>query len=95
METSHPATGNRTTGDSQPRRSGDLGAGNHVVFFGKLVGSDCRRCGAYMTTSFGHNYCAQVTCPLALKEVKRRKRKRTSSLEKEYLPRLRGDDSGK
>jgi hypothetical protein len=29
-----------------------------------------------------------VSCPIALREFKRRKRKRTSSLEKVYMPRF-------
>ena len=34
----------------------------------------------------GHKYCAHIACPIALREFKRRKRRRTSSLEKVYLP---------
>jgi len=58
----------------------------NVVFFGNNLGVECQRCGAYNTTSMGHKYCAHVSCPIALREFKRRKRKRTSSLEKVYIP---------
>jgi hypothetical protein len=57
-----------------------------VVFFGNTLGVECQRCGAYNQTSMGHKYCAHVSCPIALREFKRRKRKRTSSLEKVYVP---------
>ena len=40
------------------------------------------------TTEHGHGYCAHVACPIALLEHKRRNRRRTSSLEKVYLPRI-------
>jgi hypothetical protein len=65
-----------------------LKSGEKVVFFGNTLGVGCQRCGAYEQTSNGHRYCAHVSCPIALIEFKRRKRKRTSSLEKVYLPRL-------
>ena len=61
--------------------------GESVVFFGNTLGVECQRCGAYNQTSMGHKFCAHVSCPIALREFKRRKRKRTSSLEKVYLPR--------
>ena len=60
--------------------------GENVVFFGNTLGVECQRCGAFNQTSMGHKYCAHVSCPIALREFKRRKRKRTSSLEKVYLP---------
>jgi hypothetical protein len=63
-------------------------AGENVVFFGNNLGVECQRCGAFNQTSLGHKYCAHVSCPIALREFKRRKRKRTSSLEKVYLPRI-------
>lgn len=63
------------------------GSGESVVFFGNTLGVECQRCGAYNQTSMGHKYCAHVSCPIALREFKRRRRKRTSSLEKVYLPR--------
>ncbi|GEM_PF-2865287 len=69
-------------------RVGVRTAGENVVFFGNNLGVECQRCGAYNQTSLGHKYCAHVSCPIALREFKRRKRKRTSSLEKVYLPRL-------
>ena len=58
----------------------------NVVFFGNNLTSECQRCGAFNQTSMGHKYCAHVSCPIALREFKRRKRKRTSSLEKVYIP---------
>jgi hypothetical protein len=58
----------------------------NVVFFGNNLGVECQRCGAFNQTSMGHKYCAHIACPIALREFKRRKRKRTSSLEKVYLP---------
>jgi hypothetical protein len=71
-----------------PRAQANLRAGGEsVVFFGNTLGVECQRCGAYNQTSMGHKYCAHVSCPIALREFKRRKRKRTSSLEKVYLPR--------
>ena len=69
-------------------RVGVRTAGENVVFFGNNLGVECQRCGAYNQTSLGHKYCAHVSCPIALREFKRRKRKRTSSLEKVYLPRI-------
>lgn len=58
----------------------------NVVFFGNNLTSECQRCGGYNQTSMGHKYCAHVSCPIALREFKRRRRKRTSSLEKVYIP---------
>ena len=63
-----------------------LKSSENVVFFGNNLGVECQRCGAYNQTSMGHKYCAHVSCPIALREFKRRKRKRTSSLEKVYIP---------
>lgn len=60
----------------------------NVVFFGKSLGPMCQRCGAYDQTSTGHKYCGFVACPIALLEFKRRQRKRTSSFEKIYLPKI-------
>ena len=71
-----------------PIRFVGLKAGENVVFFGNNLGVECQRCGAYNQTSMGHKFCAHVTCPIALREFKRRKRKRTSSLEKVYMPRF-------
>ena len=68
------------------RPSARLGAGEHVVFFGNNLGVECQRCGAYNQTSNSHKFCAHVTCPIALREFKRRRRKRTSTLEKVYIP---------
>jgi hypothetical protein len=62
-------------------------SGESVVFFGNHLGVECQRCGAYNQTSNGHKYCAHLSCPIALREFKRRRRKRTSTLEKVYLPR--------
>ncbi|MEA3200155.1 MAG: hypothetical protein QOE90_1583 [Thermoplasmata archaeon] len=70
-------------------RVGIRTAGENVVFFGNNLGVECQRCGAYNQTTLGHKYCAHVSCPIALREFKRRKRKRTSSLEKVYLPKFR------
>jgi hypothetical protein len=67
-------------------RFNGLKAGENVVFFGNNLGVECQRCGAYNQTSSGHKYCAHVSCPIALREFKRRKRKRTSSLEKVFIP---------
>jgi hypothetical protein len=69
-----------------PVRFNGLKAAENVVFFGNNLGVECQRCGAYNQTSSGHKYCAHVTCPIALREFKRRKRKRTSSLERVYIP---------
>ena len=63
-----------------------LKSAENVVFFGNNLGVECQRCGAYNQTSMGHKFCAHVSCPIALREFKRRKRKRTSSLEKVYIP---------
>ena len=59
-----------------------------VVFFGRNLGPTCLRCGAFGRTSMGHAYCAQLACPIALIETHRRRRKRTSNLEKVYVPRI-------
>ena len=67
-------------------RFNGLKSAENVVFFGNNLGVECQRCGAYNQTSMGHKYCAHVSCPIALREFKRRKRKRTSSLEKVYVP---------
>jgi hypothetical protein len=67
-------------------RFNGLKAAENVVFFGNNLGVECQRCGAYNQTSMGHKYCAHVSCPIALREFKRRKRKRTSSLEKVFIP---------
>lgn len=76
------------------RFTGGLKNSENVVFFGNNLGVECQRCGAYNQTSMGHKFCAHVSCPIALREFKRRKRKRTSSLEKVYMPRFaqRGAD---
>ena len=71
-----------------PVRFNGLKSSESVVFFGNNLGVECQRCGAYNQTSNGHKYCAHVSCPIALREFKRRKRKRTSSLEKVYIPRM-------
>lgn len=71
------------------RWTGGFDTGSRVVFFGNSLGVECQRCGAYNTTSTGHRYCAQITCPIAVKEYKRRKRRRTSTLEQVYIPRKR------
>ena len=69
-----------------PVRFNGLKSAENVVFFGNNLGVECQRCGAYNQTSMGHKFCAHVSCPIALREFKRRKRKRTSSLEKVYIP---------
>ena len=71
-----------------PIRFNGLKSAENVVFFGNNLGVECQRCGAYNQTSMGHKFCAHVSCPIALREFKRRKRKRTSSLEKVYMPRF-------
>lgn len=76
---------------SVPARWTGLDAGSKVVFFGNSLGVECQRCGAYNQTNTGHKYCAQITCPIALKEYKRRKRKRTSTLEQVYIPKKRAE----
>ena len=65
-----------------------LSASANVVFFGHNLGVECQRCGAYEQSDNGHRYCAHVSCPIALLELKRRKRKRTSNLERVYAPRF-------
>jgi hypothetical protein len=69
-----------------PIRFSGLKNSENVVFFGNNLGVECQRCGAYNQTSMGHKYCAHVSCPIALREFKRRKRKRTSTLEQVYMP---------
>ena len=70
----------------QPIRFTGLKSAENVVFFGNHLTPECQRCGAFNQTSMGHKFCAHVSCPIALREFKRRKRKRTSSLEKVYIP---------
>lgn len=65
-------------------------SGSNVVFYGNSLPVECQRCGAFCSTNIGHKYCNHVTCPIALKEFKRRKRKRTSTLEQVYIPRKLG-----
>lgn len=74
--------------DLIPVRFTGLKNTENVVFFGNNLGVECQRCGAYNQTSMGHKFCAHISCPIALREFKRRKRKRTSSLEKVYMPRF-------
>lgn len=57
-------------------------------FFGNVLSIECRKCGAYEQTKAGHHYCLRVSCPIGLLESKRRNRKRTSSLEKVFVPKL-------
>ena len=73
-----------------PVRFNGLKSSENVVFFGNNLGAECQRCGAYNQTSMGHKFCAHVSCPIALREFKRRKRKRTSTLERVYIPRKLG-----
>ena len=71
----------------QPIRfNGIARSAESVVFFGNHLTQECARCGAFDQTSMGHKFCSHVSCPIALREFKRRKRKRTSSLEKVYIP---------
>lgn len=72
-----------------PIRFTGLKNSENVVFFGNNLGVECQRCGAYNQTSMGHKYCAHVSCPIALREFKRRKRKRTSTLEQVYIPKMK------
>ena len=77
----------RGPGIAPPRKtSSSFDGASNVVFFGKALSVECQRCGAFCSTNLGHKYCAHVTCPIALKEMKRRKRKRTSTLEQVYIP---------
>ncbi|MFA5860886.1 MAG: hypothetical protein WDA16_04245 [Candidatus Thermoplasmatota archaeon] len=69
-----------------PIRFNGLKNAENVVFFGNNLGVECQRCGAYNQTSMGHKYCSLVSCPIALREFKRRKRKRTSLLESGSAP---------
>lgn len=73
-----------------PSATGARPHGDRVVFFGNNLGVECQRCGAYNQTSNGHKFCAHITCPIALREVQRRRRKRTSALEKRYMPSFLG-----
>ena len=87
----HDLQSTTPSGTAIPVRFGGLGrpgvgAGERTVFFGNNLGVECQRCGAYNQTSNGHKFCAHVTCPIALREFKRRRRKRTSTLEKVYIP---------
>jgi hypothetical protein len=77
-----------TSSEPIPIRFNGLKSAENVVFFGNNLGVECQRCGAFNQTSMGHKFCAHVSCPIALREFKRRKRKRTSSLEKVYMPRF-------
>lgn len=63
-----------------------LRSAQNVVYFGRTLGSECQRCGAYDQNEHGHRFCAHVSCPIALLEVKRRNRRRTSRLETVYFP---------
>ncbi len=81
--TTLPALGERAV----PVRFNGLKNAENVVFFGNNLGVECQRCGAYNQTTMGHKFCSHVTCPIALREFKRRRRKRTSTLEQVYLPR--------
>jgi len=74
------------TAGIQTRTFSNFESGSNVVFFGNSLGVECQRCGAFCSTSNGHKYCTHVTCPIALKEFKRRRRKRTSTLEQVYIP---------
>lgn len=65
-----------------------LRARESAVFFGNRLGDVCRKCGGYEQTSTGHTYCTQMSCPIAMLEIKRRKRRRTSVLETVYVPLL-------
>ncbi|MHB8584538.1 MAG: hypothetical protein ACYDDF_01690 [Thermoplasmatota archaeon] len=60
-----------------------------MVFFGNNLCVECQRCGAFSSTTSGHKFCTHTTCPIANRESKRRLRKRTSTLEQVYMPRLR------
>lgn len=76
-------------------RSDPFGAtDSNVVFFGNSLSVECQRCGAFCSTSIGHKYCTHVTCPIALREFKRRKRKRTSTLEQVYMPQIKAKREG-
>ena len=77
-----------TAEDIPALRVAGFRTGENVVFFGNTLGVECQRCGAFNQTTTGHKFCAHVSCPIALREFKRRKRKRTSSLEKVYLPQM-------
>lgn len=78
-----------------PVRSDPFGStDSNVVFFGNSLSVECQRCGAFCSTSIGHKFCTHVTCPIALREFKRRKRKRTSTLEKVYMPAIEAKREG-
>lgn len=66
---------------------GDLSSSS-MIFFGRTLRAECVRCGAYERTAAGHSYCVHVHCPIALIVRKARARKRTSSLERVYIPRM-------
>lgn len=66
----------------------NLKSAENIIFFGNTLSIACQRCGAYDQTSRGHKYCTHIACPIALLESKRRNRKRTSNLEKVFIPRL-------
>lgn len=72
-----------------PKPLSSFETGSRVVFFGNSLSVECQRCNAYCSTNLGHKYCAHITCPIALKEFKRRKRKRTSTLEQVYIPKFK------
>ncbi|MHB8585206.1 MAG: hypothetical protein ACYDDF_05140 [Thermoplasmatota archaeon] len=50
--------------------------GGNVVFFGNTLAVECQKCGAFSATGAGHKYCTHVMCPIALREFRRRRRKR-------------------
>jgi hypothetical protein len=68
--------------------------GSKVVFFGSSLCVECQKCGAFSSTGSGHKFCIHITCPIATREFKRRKRKRTSTLEKVYMPRMQAKHEG-
>lgn len=58
---------------------GSLGVGSpRVVFFGRVLSVECQRCGEFTATTAGHSVCAQLACPIAMREFHRRNRKRTT-----------------
>ena len=77
----------QSKGTGQPIGFKGLKSAENVVFLGEKLTPECKHCGAYDSTKKGYKFCAHVTCPIALKEFKRRKRKRTSTLEQVYIPR--------
>lgn len=72
--------------ETVPVRFNGLKNAENVVFFGNNLGVECQRCGAFNQTSMGHRYCTHVSCPIALREFKRRKRKRANLLENGSAP---------